>query len=498
MKTKLLYLPLDERPCNSFAERIMDGVGDYDFICPDKNILGNKKIPADFDAIRDFLLLNAKNSNICILSVDCLLYGGIVPSRLHYWDEDVLTRRLQTVAEMKRINPELKIYAFALIMRCPSYSCSDEEPDYYDRCGREIFLTGQIKHKLRDGILSPPQAEALLNGYTVKCADYLQDYENRRAVNLRLLFRVLDLANEYFDYLIIPQDDSSESGYTAMDREAVKAYAAKRCVKFANYPGADEVGMTLVARAVCEREKVKWKVKCVYADSSAENLVPLFEDRPLKDTVMCQLAAANCEFVEQGEDITLFLNYPADNQVCAGDNPSESYFRRDMESFCGKIAETVQSGKIAAIADGAYCNGGDTEFARILSERINLLDLSAYAGWNTSSNTLGTVICQAVAVKTFGKNAAQEKFLAERFFEDVGYCSHTRAKICAEKLPSMGLDYFNAGSVNGSAAQLVKEEILNFMKENFPQIAERYIIDCCQLPWKRMFEVDITVKRIIS
>ena len=75
-----------------------------------------------------------------------LLYGGIIPSRLHHFSLEELTGRLDAVRELKKRNPKLKIFAFALIMRCPSYSSSDEEPDYYEICGREIFLTGQIKH----------------------------------------------------------------------------------------------------------------------------------------------------------------------------------------------------------------------------------------------------------------------------------------------------------------------------------------------------------------
>lgn len=495
MKTKILYLPLDERPCNSFAQRIMNGVKDYSFVCPEKSILGDKKNPANYVEIRKFLMNNAKDADICILSVDCLLYGGIVPSRLHNFSADVLRSRLNTIAEMKQINPQLKIYAFALIMRCPSYSSDDEEPNYYEQCGREIFLTGQVKHKLQAGLISQQQADSLLQQYLPKCGKFLQDFEHRRAVNLQALIHLLDIAKENLEYLIVPQDDSAPYGYTALDREVVKKEIAKRNLEVANYPGADEVGMTLVARAVTEREGVNLKVKCIYADENAKNLIPLYEDRQLGKTVLCQLQAANCSVVEQGQDITLFLNYPAANQVHAGETPTESYSQRNLPQFCDKIAQTVQNKQIAAVADGAYGNGGDIEFLKTLCNKTSLFALSAYAGWNTSSNTLGTAICQAVVVCVFGKNDNQNRFLAERYFEDVGYCAHTRAKICRDCLPSMGLNYFDAGQKNGEVAKLVEQEILQFMQNNFPEVTNNYTIDCCQMPWKRMFEVALTAKR---
>ena len=129
---KIVYLPLDERPCNyHFACRIAEGSG-VQVLKPAMQVLGDKKQPADFDGIKEFLLSNAPGADSYVLSLDMLLYGGIVPSRLHHLSEDALCRRLSVVEHIKEINPKAKIYAFALIMRCPKYSSSDEEPDYYE------------------------------------------------------------------------------------------------------------------------------------------------------------------------------------------------------------------------------------------------------------------------------------------------------------------------------------------------------------------------------
>lgn len=121
MAMKVVYLPLDERPCNyHFAGRIAEGSG-IEVVKPEMHILGDKKRPADFEGVRDFLLANAADADSYVLSLDMLLYGGIVPSRLHHFTEDVLCQRLSVVERIKEINPKAKIYAFALIMRCPKY-----------------------------------------------------------------------------------------------------------------------------------------------------------------------------------------------------------------------------------------------------------------------------------------------------------------------------------------------------------------------------------------
>ena len=192
-------------------------------------------------------------------------------------------------------------------------------------------------------------------------------------------------------------------------------------------------------------------------------------------------------------DIVLYLNYPAHSPVEVFEEKSAGYDERHLDAFTESIIRSVQAGKVTALADGAFCNGGDKEFLRALNEKMDILSLSAYAGWNTSSNTLGTVICQAVFVFLFGDNKHQKRFLAERLYEDVGYCGYVRSYVTQNLLPSLGYDYFNAGETAGEVAGLVKKELVAFMDKYFPNIAEVYDIRICQMPWRRMFEVDLAL-----
>ncbi|MBE6925640.1 MAG: DUF4127 family protein [Ruminococcaceae bacterium] len=493
---KIVYLPLDERPCNyHFAGRIAEGSG-VQVLKPSMQVLGDKKQPADFDGIKEFLLSNAPDADSYVLSLDMLLYGGIVPSRLHHLSEDALCQRLSVVARIKEINPKAKIYAFALIMRCPKYSSADEEPDYYGDCGREIFLSGQIKHKLQLGHMEKDEAEALLTGYRNVIGQNLQDFETRRAVNRNLLLKAVEMLHQSIDFLIIPQDDSAEYGYTSMDREAIKAEIRRRGLEdVAMYPGADEVGMTLLARAVCENRGVTPKIYCEFAHENVPNVIPLYEDRPLGATLPFQINSAGCTACDRyaDADIILYLNYPAHSPVEVFEEKSAGYDERHLATFTESIMKSVQTGKVTALADGAFCNGGDKEFLRALNERMDILSLSAYAGWNTSSNTLGTVICQAVFVSLFGDSAHQKRFLAERLYEDVGYCGYVRMYVTQNFLPSLGYDYFNAGEAAGEVADLVRKELASFMDAHFPNVAKAYDICTCQMPWRRMFEVDLAL-----
>ena len=494
---KIVYIPLDERPCNYyFAGRISSGSA-AQVIAPEPGVLGSKKTEADFVQIKSFMLKHASEADSYVVSLDMLLYGGILPSRLHHLSENELTERLAVLDKIKEINPGAKIYAFALIMRCPAYSSSDEEPDYYEFCGREIFLAGQVKHKRQLGLIDDVEAEAQLSEYMrVIGEDNLADFEQRRRTNRNMLVKTVERLHRSIDYLIIPQDDSAEYGYTSMDREAIKlALKENRLDDVAMYPGADEVGMTLLARAVCEYKKITPKVFCDFAHENAPNLHPLYEDRVLGKTLPFQIESAGCIRTENYDeaDIVLFLNYPSCDHVEVWQEKSSGYDERDLDGFSERLRESIRQGRVTAIADGAYCNGGDAEFLMLLSGYIDLLSLSAYAGWNTSSNTLGTVICQAVFVLLFGDNEHQKRFLAERIYEDVGYCGYVRAYVTNNLLADMGYDYFNAGETDGVVADTVMRELDGYIGRCFPEIAKKYSIQRCQMPWKRMFEVDLTL-----
>lgn len=122
----IILLPLDERPCNfDFPSKIFNGEK-YTVIRPEK--LGQKKTPADFDAIKNFLLENIPNADAAVISMDTLLYGGLIPSRLHMLSKETVEERLALLKTLREMNPGMKLYVFQCIMRCPKYSSNDEEP----------------------------------------------------------------------------------------------------------------------------------------------------------------------------------------------------------------------------------------------------------------------------------------------------------------------------------------------------------------------------------
>lgn len=497
---KIVYLPLDERPCNfAFAPFLSEGNKEFTLVAPDKTVLGEKKTPADYTKIENFLQTECVDAHALVLSVDMLLYGGIVPSRLHTLTENDLNGRLNLLQVLKEKNPALKIFAFALIMRCPSYSSADEEPDYYEYCGREIFLRGQASHKYAEGILSETEYVKEIVALDGVIGDNLSDFLKRREINLDALKKVLSMVGKEIDRLVIPQDDSSPYGYTAIDQRKIKDFIRLNGLSEVEiYPGADEVGMSLLSAVVADMHGVSPKICPVYPHEDCKKVIPLYEDREVYKSISSQIKSAGCTLVENKDeaDILLYCNLPVGKMKNIADKGGQQYEARNLEAFTERMKEDYLNGKSVACADLAYCNGGDEEWTRWIDEKIGLFNVSGYAGWNTSSNSLGTVICQAVLHHFYGNTPTHEKFTAERIYEDVGYCGFVRKHTCDNILPTMdGVHYFHADGKNGEVASRVQEELEKYISKILPTVYEKYRIKTCEMPWSRMFEVGLTVEK---
>ena len=158
-----------------------------------------------------------RDADYAVLSLDTLLYGGLLPSRMHNESQEEILKRFELLKEIKQANDKIKIYAFQCIMRCPHYSSDDEEPDYYGICGAEIHKLGIARHKKSLGLECEFDEEELLKKTK---EEFLVDYENRRRFNITQNIKALELVYEgVIDFLIIPQDDSTPYGYTAMDQK---------------------------------------------------------------------------------------------------------------------------------------------------------------------------------------------------------------------------------------------------------------------------------------
>lgn len=505
--TKILYIPLDERPCNyRFPAALAKGT-DMTLIEPPLELMGLKKKPGDVDLLWGWLLEQAANADGAILSLDTLVYGGIIPSRLHHLSLAECEQRLNKLRRLKQINPSLKVFAFSLIMRCPQYSSSDEEPDYYGEWGREIFRLGYIRHRKELGAATEEELRELQKIEATLPQEILQDYLDRRRTNLEVNKLALQLVKvKSIDFMIVPQDDSAPYGWTAVDQQQVREQMTKLDLELDvyMYPGADEVGCTLLARMINEFKGRKPLVHVHYSSVRAPFVTPLYEDRFLFESVKYHIIAAGAlpttSFAEA--DLVLCVNAPGADMMEAN-SQQNAHAGYQVQRNVVELVEVADYAvhrlkKPCVVADVAFANGADLGLFKLLRAKKLLFRLAGYAAWNTSSNTLGTCLAQGLIYLVYGDTAAHRDFLSLRFVEDAGYCAHVRALVSRQYLPALGCNYFAVDGPRGEVAGIVKKELGKFIEQHIDYDDYRVFIDDCYMPWSRMFEVGLNTRVEIS
>jgi hypothetical protein len=487
---QILFVPLDERPCNNaYPLRIARKIGDIQIIAPANDLLGHKKTAADTAALQLFVLQHAPTSDVIILPTEMMLYGGLLPSRLHHLPEVALDAYIHFLETVREAAPHAKIFVSSLIMRTPQYSSSDEEPAYYAEWGKQIFDYGVKLDKTKRTETEIPE-------------EVIRDYINRRQFNRRAILALLTLAQkQIIDFMVIPQDDSHPYGFTAMDQRAI--YPQISAMRLNNrvlvYPGADESGYELLARAVNSVLRQTPKLYVFYASIHGPFVIPGYEDRSIGESLKSHVLVTGGTLVEtpQEADIIMAYNTPAKIQQEAStqDQIDISMAReRNLPYFVNTINQFVKEGRKVSICDSAFANGGDRQLLTMLADIPGLLpQLLSYRAWNTNCNTLGSVLSESVICRQIS-NRHRLANLVATICDDVFYQASIRSEITNGLLPKLQLSYFDLGrqqdKVAHEATQRMTDLYYQVLKDSrLPAIRSLSVA----FPWQRMFEINCTV-----
>lgn len=500
----IIYIPLDERPCNlAYPARLFKATDDIKLLVPPSEILGHKKKPANISGIRAFINSHASEANALVYSTEMVVYGGLLPSRIYPVSDQLpgIGTYEQFVHALRENNPNLLIYASNLIMRTPRYSSADEEPAYYENFGKEIFRHGWLTDKQKRVRLSEDEAHELAQLRDIIPRADIKDYEMRRAANLEINLANIDLVKQdVINFLTIPQDDSAPYGYTAADQ--AKVYPAikqeRLQSKIATYPGADEAGYTLLARAIQHLTNHSLKIYPLFASSIGANAVPLYEDRPMITTVQSHILAtgAQISLSPNEADLILAVNTPGREMINAKDqleHPNITYDTfRNLRAFVSQIAQQLRANRPVALADSAYGNGSDLELLNMLDDQQLLSRLTAYRGWNTDANTVGSTIATAIILQ----NSSQKEHLKEilsSVFDDGFYQAIVRGETTENWLPKRGLSYFDLKDQATIVSEHVAKELIKFGHNYLTNTLETITWTDLQInfPWNRMFEIHL-------
>jgi len=275
------------------------------------------------------------------------------------------------------------------------------------------------------------------------------------------------------------------------------------------YPDADAAVNTLLARAINIRENKRPLVFVKFASSIGNAVIPDYEDRIVGETVKYHILAAGglVATCANEADIIMMVNISSGKmQDRWTEIDSGMPLPHTLEYNANRtLIELIEYADYAidilkkdiVFADIAYCNGGDPLLLRLLKQKGLLWKLAGYAGWNTSSNTIGTCLPMSMIVNIYGSSNAHRDFLALRYLEDIGYCSIVRRDVILEELHSLGLSSQKVDGERGKVAEIIHKRLQNFADANLSSDKNKVTVTDCYLPWNRMFEAGLRVSNIL-
>ena len=420
-KTRILLIPLDDRPSSWQFPSRMANIANAEVTYPPMEFLGHFFTPGDSDKLQNWVKNQDLNKfDAAIVVVDMVAYSGLVGSRAYNVDEETATARIHLIREIRERAPNIKIYAQNVIMRL-ALTYNNENARYYNDFTRWTKIAGDTS----------PENKVVMDELEKKIPDgVIRNYLLTRKRNLKVNMSSIDMVkNGIIDFLVLSQDDAASQGIHLEDQKKLSHEIARLNLsnKAVVLPGADDAVMLLLSRSLNDKFNQKTIVKAVYSSFDESEQIMPFQDTKLSETVSRHIFAAGAkEAKDEEKPDALFYVFSSRNIPGVAEN------------FTNQIKEQINLGQNVIIADVdriGNIQGGDEQFTNMLLDKDILSQLAGYASWNTAGNTIGTALPQGL-IFTIAKNhlfsdsesinkvmTAQNWFLLHRLMDD--YYFHT-------------------------------------------------------------------------
>lgn len=452
-------IPIDNRPvCYTLPEGIAKIDNELKLFLPERKLLGGLYTKASVDEILEWLK-NIDEVDAIIISLDTVAYGGLVSSRRCPDTYEEVKSRLDILKNILK-EKNAKVYAFSSIMRISNNNVNEEEKEYWNKYGTKLFEYSYNFHK---------------NGIEKTDIPYeiLKDYLETRKRNFEINKLYLEWSEEnLLNTLVFSKDDCAEFGINVIEAQKLEDIIKEKNLSALVKTGADEIPLTLFARAITDFQDKKLNVAPIFLAPEYKNLISKYEDISIEKSVCAQLELAGINISDiETADVELIVNNFENHQ-------GEIVMEVDTKSFEGDLAVPE---KHYMIADVRFANGADNKFVEKLLGKINLDNFYGYSAWNTSANTLGSLICACV-VKFFAEEYNQDAFKKlqlTRFLDDWAYQANVRQKLKEQ-----------SETPNIEELKTLMFPFEKRLAKIFDTIKEiEYIY-----PWDRFFEIEVKIK----
>jgi hypothetical protein len=493
----IAFVPLDDRPVTYQLPVMLGQIAGQPLRTPPRAAIGNYLRPGDPEAILGWLRSEgAPGASALVASTDMIAYGGLVAARVPGETSlDDAAARLRALAALKSADALPFVGVFGTIMRLA--------PTGVPRLGlaTTYYATGQTVDDIQAyaNLPDPPATAA-----DIAKAAHLRQLIGAATLDTYLATRVRDreadqwalqfAAEGGYDQIVIGQDDAGPQGLHLKDVAALKRTARRFHLgdHASIEPGADELGMVMLARAFARNARWHPRVAVVYSRANGGATIDHLEYVPIDTTIGQIVDACGATRVSSAPDITLYVR--------VAETPDA-----EERAFEDRIASDVAAGRSVAVADLTFLRGGpgpeQRELTQALIARGIAGKIDAFASWNTDANTIGTALPEAIAAGAGRRTGtydrrAHAQFLLDRYVDDFAFHQFVRPGLDAI-LRARGIDTTLllppiAREASDDDRALLWPDALELLAAIFPDYRDAGLT--ITLPWDRTFETQIDVR----
>lgn len=489
----IAFVPMDDRPVTMQLPVMLGQIAGVPVLAPPRDEIGRYLQPGRSDALIAWLNATARerHTRSFVISADMLAYGGLVASRVPGPSYADAISRLHELAHLRTEYPGAWIGAFGTIMRLAPTGVPAGTP-FFAAYPTWDYLARYAN--LHDPPL-PNEAASAAHLVQLIGEPALQQYLATRTRDLGVDRMLLAMtADGTIDRLVLGQDDAGPAGLhvpevallqSLLDADGVRGRASIE-------PGADELGMALVAHAIARSARWTPRVAIRYSTAAGAAYQDPIEYAPIATAIdaLVGVCGGVVAGTDSDADIVLFVRVPGDSA-------------QQDRTLLDDMAAAEAAGRSVALADLSYLHDDDQQavFAQSLLATPVAARLDAYASWNTNANTAGTALAEAIAAGAGRRthtydDLAHRTFTFMRFVDDYAFHDFVRPQLNAA-LDARGIADHTllAPDAAAAAAQRNRALLWNQAERILPMLDPGYHIAAIDigLPWDRTFETSLDV-----
>lgn len=240
----ILLVPLDGRPpCRQF---VIDAgrIAGLNVLTPPSELQDYYSQPGDTHGMQEWVRQTIGQSQAAILSIDQLLYGGLLAAREKEKTPEEVQDLLNFLRSLHAAHPDIPLFAFSIL---PRQTPQDTIDGYQER--KDLLAYSRLKGRQAEGL--PVDTAEIAQLESSIPADSLHRYLAHFAQNEQLNRALIQLVQEgVLSHLVLGQDDGEPYSIPNIEKQHLRALLESEPTTahtvFLTH-GADEIALSQLA-----------------------------------------------------------------------------------------------------------------------------------------------------------------------------------------------------------------------------------------------------------